>query len=77
MQITINGEQFQLDRKEVAVAKKLALEQMNICREKIDAVGHPSLYITYLLILHILSQDALNTMDEKCISRVMNLKLNK
>lgn len=74
MQITINGEQFQLDRKEVAVAKKLALEQMKICREKIDAVGHPSLYITYLLMLHILSQDALNAMDEKVIANALSCR---
>lgn len=73
MQITISGEEFQLDRNEVAVAKKLALEQMKICREKIDTEAHPSLYITYLVMLHLLSQDALNAMDEVIVADVLRL----
>lgn len=77
MQVTVNGSTFKLDRKEVAASKRLALEQIRICREAIDPEANPSFYITYLLMLHLLSQDAIDVMDAGVIERALSIQNQK
>lgn len=74
MQLTVKGKSIHLDRNEVTLAKKLALEQMRICRETIGTEENPSFYITYLLMLHLMSEEAIEALDENVLAMAFRIK---
>lgn len=74
MQITINGQEIRLNRKEVKMAKRIAAEQIEICRNQIGHEKNPSLYITYLIMLNLLSGEALEVMDMEAVAKALEIK---
>ena len=74
MQLTVGGKKYRLDRKEVAFAKKIVLEQMRLIREAVDAEENPSVYITYLIMMNMMSGESLNSMDHEVISNALAIR---
>ena len=70
MVININNEKIELDNKEVQAAKMVAKFISEVRKESFEN-NEPTFFFTALIIMHLMSQDAINKLDPKDFSVMM------
>lgn len=72
MKYKVNGRELLLNNAEVKSAKRVVASFLkNI--DKLAAERHqPTYYFTALLVMHLMSQEALDNMDPDNLARIMN-----
>ena len=71
MIMTLKGEKINFDPKDVQIAKSIVSTFLLETRKSCYDNDRPSLFITTLLMMHLISQDALEKFDAKDLKRVM------
>lgn len=72
MKITVKGRELHLDNREVKSAKRVVTRFMEGVNRTSKSQQQPTYYFTVLLMMHILSQDAIDHMDINSLAKVMN-----
>lgn len=63
MKYRVNGIEIPLDRKETAAAKRMVAKFMEEVEKNSKDTGNTSLYFTTLILMQVLSQEALDHID--------------
>ena len=63
MVININNEKIELDNKEVQAAKTMVAKFISEVRKESFENNEPTFFFTALIIMHLMSQDAINKLD--------------
>lgn len=71
MIVTINGQDMHLNPREVRSAKKIITGFMDRMRKHCAKSGMPTYFFTFLVVLHVMSQEALNTYDSKNMAFIL------
>lgn len=71
MVININNEKIELDNKEVQAAKTMVAKFISEVRKESFKNNEPTFFFTALIIMHLMSQDAINKLDPKDFSVMM------
>ena len=71
MIMTLKGEKINFDPKDVQVAKSIVSTFLLETRKSCYDNNRPSLFITTLLMMHLVSQDALEKFDMQDLKRIM------
>lgn len=74
MKYRVNGIEIPLDRKETAAAKRMVAKFMEEVEKNSKDTGNTSLYFTTLILMQVLSQEALDHIFN-VISRINNNKI--
>jgi len=69
--MTLKGEKINFDPKDVQVAKSIVSTFLLETRKSCYDNNRPSLFITTLLMMHLVSQDALEKFDMQDLKRIM------
>lgn len=72
MKLTIKGKELKLNNQEVKSAKKLVAGFMDKVRTSCRAEREPTYYFVVLLMMHIMSQDAIDNIDPESLEIIMN-----
>ena len=71
MTFTMKGYRIKLDSAEVQSCKRLVGKWMKNVDELSSRIGQPTYFFTFLIIMNLLSQEALDSLDPKRLSEVM------
>ena len=71
MRLKIRDEMIELDNKEVQAAKTMIANFISKVRKESYEKNEPTFFFTSLLIMHLMSQEALNKLDPKDFSIMM------
>lgn len=71
MVININNEKIELDNKEVQAAKTMVAKFISEVRKESFENNEPTFFFIALIIMHLMSQDAINKLDPKDFSVMM------
>ena len=71
MVININNEKIELDNKEVQAAKTMVAKFISEVRKESFENNEPTFFFTALIIMDLMSQDAINKLDPKDFSVMM------
>ena len=71
MIMTLKGEKINFDPKDVQVAKSIVSTFLLETRKSCYDNNRPSLFITTLLMMHLISQDALEKFDMQDLKHIM------
>lgn len=72
MEVTVKGRKLKLNKHEVKSAKKLVGDFMKKVQDSSKASSQPTYYFVVLLMMHIMSQDALDNIDITSLEKIMN-----
>lgn len=67
MKYRVNGIEIPLDRKETAAAKRMVAKFMEEVEKNSKDTGNTSLYFTTLILMQVLSQEALDHIDSETL----------
>lgn len=71
MRLKIRNEMIELDNKEVQAAKTMIAKFISEVRKESYERNEPTFFFTSLLIMHLMSQEAINKLDPKDFSIMM------
>ena len=71
MKYRVNGIEIPLDRKETAAAKRMVAKFMEEVEKNSKDTGNTSLYFTTLILMQVLSQEALDHIDSETLQKYM------
>ena len=71
MKYRVNGIEIPLDRKETAAANRMVAKFMEEVEKNSKDTGNTSLYFTTLILMQVLSQEALDHIDSETLQKYM------
>ena len=74
MKYRVNGIEIPLDRKETAAAKRMVAKFMEEVEKNSKYTGNTSLYFTTLILMQVLSQEALDHIDSETLQKYREKK---
>ena len=72
MKITLQGKEAALNNAEVKSAKRIVARFMKQVETSAKSQQRPTYYFTVLLIMHIMAQDAIDSMGIENFTKVLN-----
>lgn len=72
MQIKINEREIRLKPDEVASAKKVVSRFLDEIRRQSWNFQQPTYYFTVLIVMHLISQEALDNMNPDSLAKIMD-----
>lgn len=71
MKYRVNNIEITLDRKETVAAKRMVARFMEGVEKKSSETGNTSLFFTTLILMQVMSQEALDHMEPETLQRYM------
>ena len=72
MQINIKGKEINLNKREVASCKRIISEFIDNVKGASKDGLRPTYYFTFLIIMHVLSQQLLEDLDDDSLNLIFN-----
>lgn len=72
MKIYIKDREIKLIPRDVKIAKKIILGFMNSVKTKSQKLNAPTFYYTFLLMMHLMSQDQINALTPDTMQLLLN-----
>lgn len=72
MQINIKGNELKLNKREVSSCKRIISEFIDNVKSSSKNGLRPTYYFTFLIILHVMSQQLLEDLDDESLNLIFN-----
>lgn len=76
MTYKINGKSIKLNRAEVKTSKRILAKYLKRIEDSAKEHHLPTFFFTFLIVAHVMTQEALDNMDPENLAMIMNT-LNK
>lgn len=73
VKIVVGNQTIELWDREVAAAKKMAVNCINSVHQQTTEKKWPTLYFTFLLVLHMLSAELIDEISPEAIQQILNI----
>ncbi len=73
VKIVVGNQTIELWDREVAAAKKMAVNCINSVHKQTTEKKWPTLYFTFLLVLHMLSAELIDEISPEAIQQILNI----